>query len=77
MALATAERIAGMGYGLWDERTRSYVFVSEQYAKPYGLGFPQKKLEESDFVGSEVSFLPKSFRKADVAQAVRTALDGK
>ena len=37
MVLATAERIAGLGYGLWDERTRSYVFVSEQYANFYGL----------------------------------------
>jgi CheY-like chemotaxis protein len=40
-------------------------------------GFPQKKLEESGFVSSEVSFLPKPFRKADVAHAVRAALDGK
>jgi len=35
--LGIAERISGLGYGLWDERTRSYVFVSEQFAKPYGL----------------------------------------
>jgi len=40
-------------------------------------GFPQRKLEESGFVGSEVSFLAKPFRKADIAQAVRSALDGK
>jgi signal transduction histidine kinase/ActR/RegA family two-component response regulator len=37
VALATAERIAGIGYGLWDERTRSYVFVSDQYANFYDL----------------------------------------
>jgi signal transduction histidine kinase/CheY-like chemotaxis protein len=37
MALATAERIAGLGYALWDERTRSYLFVSEQYGNVYGL----------------------------------------
>jgi signal transduction histidine kinase/ActR/RegA family two-component response regulator len=35
--LDIAERISGLGYGLWDERTGSYVFVSEQFAKPYGL----------------------------------------
>jgi len=40
-------------------------------------GFPQGKLEESGFVGSEVSFLAKPFRKAAVAQAIRAALDGK
>jgi PAS domain S-box-containing protein len=40
-------------------------------------GFPQGKLEESGFVSSEVSFLAKPFRKMGVAQAVRTALDGK
>jgi len=37
LVLDIAERIAGLGYALWDERTRSYVFVSEQFAKPYGL----------------------------------------
>ena len=37
MVLATAERIAGLGYGLWDERTQSYVFVSEQFARFYGM----------------------------------------
>jgi signal transduction histidine kinase/CheY-like chemotaxis protein len=40
-------------------------------------GYPQQKLEDSGFVGSEVHFLAKPFRKADVAQAVRAALDGK
>jgi len=40
-------------------------------------GFPQGKLEESGFVSSEVSFLEKPFRKEEVAQAVRAALDGK
>jgi hypothetical protein len=40
-------------------------------------GFPQGKLEESGFVGSEASFLAKPFRKAGVARAVRAALDGK
>lgn len=35
--LSIAERIAGLGYALWDERTRSYAFVSEQFARPYGL----------------------------------------
>jgi CheY-like chemotaxis protein len=40
-------------------------------------GFPQGKLEESGFVGSEVSFLAKPFRRVVVAQAVRAALDGK
>jgi PAS domain S-box-containing protein len=35
--LSTAARIAGLGFGLWDERTRTYVFVSEQYAQFYGL----------------------------------------
>jgi len=39
-------------------------------------GFPQQELEESGFVGSEVSFLAKPFRKADLARAVRNALDG-
>ena len=68
VVLDIAERIAGMGYALWDERTKSYVFVS---------GFPQGKLEESGFVSSEVSFLTKPFRKAGVAHAVRAALDGK
>ena len=37
MVLATAERVAGLGYALWDERTRSYVFVSEQYANFFGV----------------------------------------
>lgn len=37
MVFATAERVAGMGYALWDERTKSYVFVSEQYASLYGV----------------------------------------
>ena len=37
MVLALAERIAGLGYALWDERTKSFVFVSEQYARSYGL----------------------------------------
>ncbi len=37
MVFDIAERIAGLGYALWDERTRSYVFVSKQFAKPYGL----------------------------------------
>jgi signal transduction histidine kinase/ActR/RegA family two-component response regulator len=37
MVLATAERVAGLGYALWDERTRSYVFVSEQYANLFGV----------------------------------------
>jgi len=37
VVLGIAERIAGLGYALWDERSRSYVFVSEQFAKPYGL----------------------------------------
>jgi signal transduction histidine kinase/CheY-like chemotaxis protein len=36
-ALDIAERIAGLGYALWDERARFYVFVSNQYAKAYGL----------------------------------------
>jgi CheY-like chemotaxis protein len=40
-------------------------------------GFPQQKLEDSGFVGPEVSFLAKPFRNADVAQAVRAALDSK
>ncbi|MFV1978877.1 MAG: ATP-binding protein [Myxococcota bacterium] len=40
-------------------------------------GFPQKKLEESGFVSSEVSFLAKPFRKSGIAQAVRATLDGK
>jgi CheY-like chemotaxis protein len=40
-------------------------------------GYPQGKLEESGFMSSEVSFLAKPFRKMGVAQAVRTALDGK
>jgi signal transduction histidine kinase len=35
--LDIAERITRLGYALWDERTRSYVFVSEQFAKPFGL----------------------------------------
>jgi len=35
--LDIAERIAGLGYALWDERTRSYVFVSEQFARAFGL----------------------------------------
>jgi len=37
MVLDIAEQIAGIGYALWDERTRSYVFVSKQFARPYGL----------------------------------------
>jgi signal transduction histidine kinase/CheY-like chemotaxis protein len=37
VVLEIAERIAGLGYALWDERTRSYIFVSKQYAKSYGL----------------------------------------
>jgi len=37
MVLATAERVAGMGYALWDERKRAYEFVSEQFAGFYGL----------------------------------------
>jgi CheY-like chemotaxis protein len=40
-------------------------------------GYPQQKLEGSGFVNSEVSFLSKPFRKADVAKAIRAALDGK
>jgi signal transduction histidine kinase/CheY-like chemotaxis protein len=40
-------------------------------------GFPRQKLEESDFATSEVAFLSKPFRKAELAQAVRAALDGK
>jgi FixJ family two-component response regulator len=40
-------------------------------------GFPKQELERSGFVGSKVSFLAKPFRKADIAQAVRTVLDGK
>jgi signal transduction histidine kinase len=35
--LDIAERIAGWGYALWDERTESYVFVSEQFARAFGL----------------------------------------
>jgi len=35
--LDIAERIVGLGYALWDERTRSYVFVSKQFARPYGI----------------------------------------
>jgi hypothetical protein len=68
MALATAERIAGLGYALIPEPiAQSVLFMS---------GFPQKKLEESGFVSSEGSFLAKPFRKEGVAQAVRAALDG-
>jgi signal transduction histidine kinase/CheY-like chemotaxis protein len=37
MMLSIAERIAGLGYALWDERSRSFVFVSERYASFYGL----------------------------------------
>jgi signal transduction histidine kinase/CheY-like chemotaxis protein len=37
MVLATAERVAGLGYALWDERKRAYEFVSEQFAGFYGL----------------------------------------
>jgi hypothetical protein len=37
VVLDIAERIAGMGYALWDERTRSYGFVSKQYARAFGL----------------------------------------
>jgi len=40
-------------------------------------GFPQQKLEESGFVSSEVAFLSKPFRIADVAHAVRAALERK
>jgi len=40
-------------------------------------GFPKQELEDSGFVVSEVSFLAKPFRKADIAQAVRNALDSK
>jgi signal transduction histidine kinase/ActR/RegA family two-component response regulator len=40
-------------------------------------GYPQQKLEDSGFASSDVSFLAKPFRKTDLAQAVRTALDGK
>jgi len=40
-------------------------------------GYPQQKLEDSGFASSEVSFLEKPFRKSDIAQAVRAALDGK
>ena len=40
MVLALAERIAGLGYALWDERTKSYVFVSEQYADSLSQGAP-------------------------------------
>jgi kynurenine formamidase len=35
--LDIAERIVGLGYALWGERTRTYVFVSKQYAAAYGL----------------------------------------
>jgi len=37
VVLDIAERIAGMGFALWDERTKSYVFVSKQYARAFGL----------------------------------------
>jgi len=37
MVRAIAERVAGLGYALWDERKRAYEFVSEQYAGFYGL----------------------------------------
>jgi len=37
MVLEIAERIAGLGYALWDERERCYAFVSEHFAKTYGL----------------------------------------
>jgi CheY-like chemotaxis protein len=40
-------------------------------------GFQQNKLEESDFVKTEVSFISKPFRITDLAPAIRSALDGK
>ncbi len=40
-------------------------------------GFPQKKIEGSGFVNTEVSFLSKPFRVTKLAPAIRTALDGK
>ena len=54
-------------------------FLVHSVAHFVGFVVPWKlaELEESGFVGSEVSFLAKPFRKAGVAQAIRAALDGK
>ncbi len=40
-------------------------------------GYPQRKLEDSGFVASDVEFLSKPFRKRDAARAVRAAIDRK
>jgi len=56
MVLEIAERIAGIGYALWDERTRSYVFVSKQFARSYGLT-PSEYVAIYDSYESEVVWI--------------------
>ncbi len=51
-----AERIAGLGYALWDERAESYVFVSEQFARPYGLT-PHEYVTRYDISHEEVPWI--------------------
>jgi len=54
MVLDIAERVAGLGYALWDERSRSYVFVSRQYAKPYGVT-PEEYIARFHNYGDEIA----------------------
>ncbi len=56
LVLEIAERIAGLGYALWDERTRSYVFVSKQFANYYGLT-PDEYIAQYRSYEDEVSWL--------------------
>jgi PAS domain S-box-containing protein len=65
--LKIAERIAQLGYALWDERTRSFVFVSEQFASFYDLT-PEEYLAQNWSYEDEIDSIHPDDRERYEAQ---------